>query len=78
MDQSQTRSVPPHPFFASSRLMIRTDYMDELGESFDLVVVGAFWGQGRRGGRFGSFLCALRDNVNVKDGQGGVDDPESR
>lgn len=37
------------------------DYMDELGETIDAVVVGGFYGTGHRGGRHSSFLVALRD-----------------
>ncbi|KAG0147351.1 hypothetical protein CROQUDRAFT_656279 [Cronartium quercuum f. sp. fusiforme G11] len=40
---------------------VKPDYMDELGETFDVMVVGGYWGNGKRGGRFGSFMCALVD-----------------
>lgn len=40
---------------------MRTEYMDALGESIDAVVVGGYWGEGRRGGLLSSFLVGLRD-----------------
>jgi DNA ligase-4 len=37
----------------------KPDYMDQLADDFDLVVTGAFFGSGRRGGRLASFMCAV-------------------
>ena len=36
----------------------KKDYMQDLVDSFDLVVIGAFYGKGKRTGNFGSLLCA--------------------
>jgi hypothetical protein len=36
----------------------------QLGENYDLLVTGGFWGSGKRGGYFGSFFCALLDDSN--------------
>lgn len=41
---------------------VLADYMDELGENLDATVIGAYWGEGNRGGRHGSFLVGLRDD----------------
>ncbi|MBW0473713.1 hypothetical protein O181_013428 [Austropuccinia psidii MF-1] len=41
---------------------VKPDYMDELGETFDVLAVGGFWGKGKRGGKLGSFLVALVDD----------------
>lgn len=36
----------------------KRDYKSEMTDTVDLVVVGAFYGRGRRGGRFGALLMA--------------------
>ena len=44
-------------------IKLKPDYMDGMGENFELVVTGAYYGTGNRGkaGRVGSFMCSLRD-----------------
>ncbi len=37
----------------------KKEYMKGMVDTFDLVVVGAFAGRGRRGGTYGSLLCAV-------------------
>jgi DNA ligase-1 len=37
----------------------KRDYGKALGDSIDSVVVGAFYGRGRRGGLYGALLCAV-------------------
>jgi DNA ligase-1 len=39
-------------------LKLKREYRNELGDSLDLVVVGAFFGRGRRTGRYGTLLLA--------------------
>lgn len=36
----------------------KPEYVKGLQDTFDLVVVGAFWGTGKRSGKYGSLLCA--------------------
>jgi len=37
----------------------KKDYMKKLKDTFDLVVVGAFAGKGKRAGNYGALLCAV-------------------
>jgi DNA ligase-4 len=36
----------------------------QLGENYDLLIIGGFWGSGKRGGYFGSFFCGILDDSN--------------
>ncbi|SCV68522.1 BQ2448_643 [Microbotryum intermedium] len=49
-------------------LKIKPDYMDQLGTDLDALVVGAYWGQGRRGGTHASFMLGVRDPSREEDG----------
>lgn len=40
----------------------KKDYVTEMIDTFDLVVVGAFHGKGKRSGVYGALLCAVYDN----------------
>ena len=54
------------PYQAGSRgsywLKMKREYRNELGDSLDLVVIGAFFGRGRRTGRYGTLLLASYDD----------------
>lgn len=48
-------------------MKVKPDYMDEYGENLDCVIIGGYFGSGRRGGGLSSFLCGLRaDNDSEK------------
>ncbi|MFI5417066.1 MAG: ATP-dependent DNA ligase, partial [Nitrososphaerales archaeon] len=50
------------PYRAGARgsnwLKLKREYRNELGDSLDLVVIGAFFGKGRRTGRYGTLLLS--------------------
>lgn len=53
------------PYKAGNRgfdwIKYKTDYTEDLVDTMDLVVVGAFMGRGRRGGWYGALLMAAYD-----------------
>ena len=44
----------------------KKEYMKGMVDTFDLVIVGAFAGRGRRGGSYGSLLCAVYNKKKNK------------
>ena len=48
----------------SSWLKLKREYRNELGDSLDLIVIGAFFGRGRRTGKYGTLLLAAYDDQN--------------
>jgi len=56
------------PYRAGARgsnwLKLKREYRNELGDSLDLVVIGAFFGKGRRTGRYGVLLLATYNQEN--------------
>jgi DNA ligase-1 len=52
--------TPNAPYRAGSRgsnwLKLKREYRNELGDSLDLIVIGAYFGRGRRTGLYGTLL----------------------
>ncbi len=44
-----------------SWIKLKREYRSELADTLDLVIVGAFYGKGRRTGKYGAFLLAAYD-----------------
>ncbi|OAA37594.1 DNA ligase, ATP-dependent [Beauveria brongniartii RCEF 3172] len=45
-------------------LKVKPEYMSEFGESLDCIVIGGYYGSGKRGGMLSSYLCGLRASPN--------------
>lgn len=51
-------------------MKVKPEYMTEFGESLDLLVLGGYWGSGKRGGILSSYLCGVRvDGNHLKPGE---------
>ena len=54
-------------------MKVKPEYMTEFGEALDCLIIGGYYGSGKRGGGLSSFLCGLRVPENPtseqKDGQ---------
>ena len=48
----------------SNWLKLKREYQNELGDSLDLIVIGAFFGKGRRTGGYGTLLLATYNDEN--------------
>ena len=59
---------PRSPYRLNERnddwMKVKPEYMTEYGESLDCIIIGGYYGSGRRGGNLSSFLCGLRIDEN--------------
>ena len=55
---------PRSPYRLNERnddwMKVKPEYMTEFGENLDCLIIGGYYGTGRRGGNLSSFLCGLR------------------
>ena len=47
-----------------SWIKLKRDYKNFIEDSFDLVIIGAFYGKGKRAGKYGTYLLAVYDKEN--------------
>lgn len=41
-------------------MKVKPEYMTGFGQDLDCLIIGGYWGSGRRGGYLSSFMCGLR------------------
>ncbi|KAG8630697.1 hypothetical protein KVT40_002316 [Elsinoe batatas] len=45
-------------------MKVKPEYMTEFGDNLDCIVIGGYYGTGKRGGMLSSFLCGLKPSAN--------------
>lgn len=67
---------PRSPYVLNDRnwswIKVKPEYMAEFGENLDCVIIGGYYGTGKRGGTLSSFMCGLRAGQDeIKSGAAG-------
>jgi DNA ligase 4 len=64
---------PRSPYRLNERhpdwIKVKPEYMAEFGEELDCIIIGGYYGSGRRGGGLSSFLCGLRVDEQMQRGR---------
>ncbi|KAI9090279.1 ATP dependent DNA ligase domain-containing protein [Phlyctochytrium arcticum] len=47
---------------------VKAEYIDSMGDDVDLLIVGGYYGEGRRRGRLSHFMCAIMEDPQVGEG----------
>lgn len=56
-------------------IKVKPEYMTEFGENLDCIIIGGYYGSGRRGNMISSFLCGLK--ARQSDIKAGLAGPET-
>jgi len=68
--------TPGSPYVLGGReatwVKVKPEYIDNMGETVDVLVVGGNWGTGHRGGKVSTLICAVADDMEQPSGSSPV------